>query len=231
MSPIGILTGMPVEAKIAQSAATKVDGDCLVEYCDADPDLARSKVAQLIEAGASTLMSFGIAGGLSSDVATGDLIIPTKIIAPSGEAFNTDFVWQSKVCRTLEKAGITHHTGNLLGSAYAVAEATEKRSLAVQFQALAVDMESHVVADAAAQAGMSIRVIRAVADPASETLPAAALAAMTESGFFAQATKVTRHLFSSPGELPQLLRLARHTQKALNTLKQASALSPSILSG
>lgn len=229
MSPLGILTGMPVEAKIARTAIEKSKADGLVQFSDADPDLARSRAAFLVEEGATTLMSFGIAGGLSSDVKTGDLIIPTKIIAPSGIHFNTDFVWQKKVCRTLEDAGIPYHEGNILGSNYAVADASEKRSLAVQHQALAVDMESHVVAEQAAQSGMSLRVIRAVADAADDTLPPAALAAMTESGFLAQATKVTRHLFKHPGELPQLLRLAGNTQRALAALKKAGALTPSIL--
>ncbi len=230
MSGLGILTGMPVEANIAKSAMKTADTDCLVEFSEADQDLARARVAHLIEEGVTTLMSFGIAGGLSSDVKTGDLIIPTKIVSPAGEHFNTDFVWQKKVCRTLDKAGIRYHEGNLLGSVYAVAEASEKKALAVQHQALAVDMESHVVAEQAAAAGLSIRVIRAVADGADDTLPPAALAAMTESGFIAQASKVTKHLFRYPGELPALMRLARNTQKALTTLKRATALTPSILS-
>ncbi len=231
MSPLGILTGMPVEAKIAKSAAAKLSDSCLVEFSEADPNLARARTSQLIDAGASTLMSFGIAGGLSTDVATGDLVIPTQIISPSGEHYNTDFVWQRKVCRVLEDAGIRHHVGNLLGSEYAVADASEKKNLAVQHGALAVDMESHIVAEQATAAGVSIRVIRAVADASDDTLPPAALAAMTESGFVAQASKVMRHLLRHPGELPPLLRLARNTQTALAALKRASALSPSLLSG
>ena len=229
MSPLGILTGMPVEANIARSALSKAKGDGLIEFADADVDLARARTLQLIESGASTLMSFGIAGGLSSDVKTGDLIIPTKIIAPDGTCFNTDFIWQKKVCRILAEAGVPYHEGAMLGSNSAVAEADEKKLLAVQHQALAVDMESHVVAEIAAQAGTSLRVVRAVADNANDTLPPAALAAMTESGFVAQATKVTRHLFSHPGELPQLLKLARNTQAALSALKRATALCPNIL--
>ncbi len=229
MSPLGILTGMPVEANIAKTALAKSNAEGLVAFSDANYDLARARTSGLISDGASTLMSFGIAGGLSSDVATGDLIIPTKIIAPSGEQFSTDFVWQTKVCRILEDAGIRFHQGTMLGSNEAVADAADKKRLAVEHQALAVDMESHVVAELAAQSGMSLRVIRAVADAANDTLPPAALAAMTESGFVAQATKVTRHLFSHPGELPQLLRLASNTQKALGALKKASALTPSIL--
>jgi hypothetical protein len=115
------------------------------------------------------------------------------------------------------------------GSDQAVASAAAKAALHEQTSALAVDMESHIVADVAARAGVAFAVVRAVADPVQRSLPPAALIGLDEKGRPALGAVVVS-LIQAPGQLPALLRAAVDARAALAALARAtSALQPAFL--
>ena len=58
----------------------------------------------------------------------------------------------------------------------------EKRALYLETGALAVDMESHIVARIGAARGLPVAAIRVITDPARRALPQAALAAVRPNG-------------------------------------------------
>ncbi len=69
-------------------------------------------------------------------------------------------------------------------------------------------------------------VLRAVADPAGFALPPAAAIGLDEAGRIAL-LPVLGSILRHPGQVPALLRLARHTRAALAALERAAAaLSP-----
>ena len=72
--------------------------------------------------------------------------------------------------------------GTICGSDRAVSTPREKAKLFAQTGAVAVDMESHGVGRAAREAGLSLLVVRAIADSASRTIPNAAIAGLGEDG-------------------------------------------------
>ena len=70
----------------------------------------------------------------------------------------------------------------MLGSRTILATEDAKRAAWRETGALAVDMESAVVARAADAAGIPFLVLRAIADPAVRELPSAALIPLAENG-------------------------------------------------
>jgi nucleoside phosphorylase len=57
------------------------------------PHVARAKIARLIDRGVRGLVSFGIAGALSPDLRTGDLVVADAVINDIGEIWRTHEPW------------------------------------------------------------------------------------------------------------------------------------------
>jgi hopanoid-associated phosphorylase len=181
----------------------------------ASPRLAEDGVQRLIAEGATLIVSFGLAGGLDASLAPGDVILASRIVTPGGDAFPADvslakFLPEAK---TLAMAGIDSPAASPFA----------KHALRAATGASAVDMESHIAARLAQDAGLPFVALRAVCDPAGQTLPQSALAACGPDGK-ERLLPVLLTLLIHPGELPDLIRLAGQSQKALDALKAALGL-------
>ncbi|NOX94317.1 MAG: hypothetical protein GXP04_04255 [Alphaproteobacteria bacterium] len=111
-------------------------------------------------------------------------------------------------------------TGPLFGSDDIIESAGKKAALFQNHGCLAVDMESHGAARAAANAGVSFLAIRAVADPADRALPPAALGAIAPDG----STRMLATLGAAmrdPKQFPALLKLGADSGAALKTLRRS----------
>lgn len=86
--------------------------------------------------------------------------------------------------------------------------------------ALAVDMESHLAAAAAAARGLPFAVCRAVVDPAWRSLPKAAMAGLRDDGSTA-VLPILRELARDPLQLGGLLRVAADAGAARKALTAA----------
>jgi hypothetical protein len=113
--------------------------------------------------------------------------------------------------------------GMLLGVSAPVADPEQKRALHLKTGAIAVDMESHVVADVAAEHGLPMAAIRVVTDPAVRAVPAAALTAMRPNGTI-DLVAMARSLLRKPRELSALLRTALDAQAARAALQRGREL-------
>jgi hypothetical protein len=103
--------------------------------------------------------------------------------------------------------GLHVFEGELIASA-SVLTGHEKRALAAS-GAIAVDMESYAVAQAAAQAGVPWLALRAIVDPAGTSLPAFAREPRREYLWPA-----VRYAMSGPRAAMQLIQLARDARRA-----------------
>ena len=83
--------------------------------------------------------------------------------------------------------------------------------------ALAVDLESVVVARAAAALGIPFLVLRAIADTATRELPPAALVPLRSNGK-PMIGQVLASVLRRPQQLPSLLAVAREARQALAAL-------------
>jgi adenosylhomocysteine nucleosidase len=171
---------------------------------------ATAAALRLVEAGATGLVSFGLAGGLDSSLPAGALVVANAVVA-DGQMWRTDAALSARLGGT---------TGHLcLGLDRIVAAQTEKRRLGLETGAAMADMESAAVAAVADMYGLPFAVLRAICDPASRALPPAALVALDASGRIAL-TRVIRSILTRPGQLPALIGLAREAAVARRALRR-----------
>jgi nucleoside phosphorylase len=86
--------------------------------------------------------------------------------------------------------------------------------------AVAIDLESHLVAQAAARAGRPFLVLRAIADSATQALPDAAVHGLAPNGKPALG-RVLRSVARDPRQIPALIKLAGDTRRGLDALRSA----------
>ena len=203
---LGIVVGLVAEARIAfPLGAVEIGGGL--------PEGARAAAERLIRAGATGLLSFGLAGGLHPELSAGATVIPARILH-HGQAYAADpalLAWLGGP-----------NAGSLIATDRPVATAAAKRALHRDSGASAVDLESGELAAVAAAHGVACAALRVICDPAGRDLPATALAALDRRGaigLLRVAASVLRH----PLQLPALLRLAGDAAAAHAMLRRLVA--------
>ena len=98
----------------------------------------------------------------------------------------------------------------------------DKAALRRASDAAAADMESHGVAAAAAERNLPFIAVRAIADPASHSVPWCAQAGLAADGR-TRPLAVMGRLARRPWELPPLIAVALDTAKALAALRRFAA--------
>jgi adenosylhomocysteine nucleosidase len=200
-------SGLAAEAKIARSAGFSV----LVGAGD------RGRTATLVERAAENadcLVSFGIAGGLAPQLRAGDVVISTEVLSDGGR-WRGHEPFRRRVAALGARIGATE--GPVLGTSRIMATTDEKRWGWTQTGALAVDLESDVVARVAAACGIPFVVVRTIADSAYRALPPAALIPLAENGT-PRLSRVLASVLRRPRQFAALFGLARETRAALAAL-------------
>lgn len=196
-----VVVGLAFEARIAAGPGIRV-------ICSGDGRRLAETLDRAIKAERCGLVSFGVAGGLAAHLRPGSCVVASEIILDSGR-HATDRSWSRQVLNALPDA--VH--GPMVGVHAPVAHPHAKRALHRETGAIAVDMESHVVARAAAAHRLPMIAIRVVTDPAERALPQAALAGMRANGT-TDVGAVMRALSRRPHEIPALMRVALDTRAA-----------------
>ncbi|HVI61875.1 MAG TPA: adenosylhopane nucleosidase, partial [Bradyrhizobium sp.] len=93
----------------------------------------------------------------------------------------------------------------------------EKRALYLKTGAIAVDMESHIVAAVGLAHDVPVAAIRVITDPAKRALPVSAVAAMRPNGT-TNIAAMLRSVLTRPRELPALFQTALDARAARATL-------------
>lgn len=198
----GFVTGLAAEARIAARFGYPAQAG------GGTPAGAKAAANRLIGAGATALVSFGLAGGLDPALCPGTVILPSTVLL-DGEPAQADASLAKRF------GGLTAHT--ILGGCRIAADAATKRRLRAATQAHAIDLESATVARVAAAHDLPFIVIRAICDPAERDLPPAALLALDPNGAIGL-WGVLRSVFGNPRQIPSLLALARDAKLARRAL-------------
>jgi nucleoside phosphorylase len=103
-----------------------------------------------------------------------------------------------------------------------VATPAEKRELRERSGAVAVDMESSIILEAAQAAGCPSLVIRGVSDDARHALPRELISLITPEGRLRRARAVTLAIIR-PGAIPKAITLQRNTKSALKAVARLLA--------
>ncbi len=173
------------------------------------------RLAVMLEAAAATargIISIGIAGGLAPGLPTGKWVVADAVLA-SGTKVPTDPAWTARLRARLPEAA----NGSLVGVDRIVAGAADKADLHRATGALAVDMESHIVARVAARYCLPFAATRVICDPASRALPPAARVGMTDDGRV-DLTAVLRSLLAQPSQLPSLILTGWDAERSFGAL-------------
>jgi adenosylhomocysteine nucleosidase len=225
---LGVVAALPGEARvlhIRRPAFAGVDvlaPGVLLCVSGVGAEHAARAADRLLAAGAGALLSWGSAGALAPDLRPGSLLLPERVRGAE-EVFDVDSQWRRALWRVLDRT-LDPLGGTLMQSAQVLADAAAKRELGVRYGAQAVDMESAALAAAARDAGVRFLVVRAVADPADWTLPAAVSGAVDARGRV-RAARVLRGVVFQPRQWAALLRLARAFAAARATLARVSAIA------
>jgi len=212
---IAIICGLKSEAQMIARAL----GPAVIQIGVSGADAARAEnIAEAFcKAGAKVIVSVGLSGGLDPALQPGDLIIGDRVITADGSVWTSDL----GLLKALVTSSIGERAkcGALFGADKIIASADDKAALFAKHACLAVDMESHGAARAAARAGVRFIAIRAIADPADRALPPAALGAIAEDG----STRVLATIGAAlrdPKQLPELMKLGGFSRAALKTLRR-----------
>jgi len=207
--------------------ALKSEFACLINHDNAilggiGHERAAAAAGRAIAGGAKGVVSFGIAGGLDANLKAGDLVLAEAVVAPDGRLYQTDSDWLAELPGQLSRTNIVR--GALAGSDIGVSSPEAKRRLAEQTGAVAVDMESHAIAAAAAEAGVAFLAVRAVADPHSRALPKWLSKHIDKDGATRQGAIAVEAMFRF-WELPGMIGLAADSRRAHRSLRHFASVA------
>jgi hopanoid-associated phosphorylase len=206
-----VVVGMAFEARIARGLGVPV-------ICAGDGKNLAASLTHAMAAGCGGLISFGVAGGLSPELKPGTCVIGSSIIDEDDEQA-TDARWAQRLTRLIPGSA----RGAIVGVREPIAHSEAKRDLHARTGAIAVDMESHVVARAAARHGVPLAAIRVVVDPVERTIPRSALAGSLPDGTI-DPLAVMRSLARYPRDLLGLIRMSLDARAARATLVRGAVL-------
>ena len=166
----------------------------------------------------------GVAGALTDHLAIGDLVLADRLftresdgapVAPSIEVAQHHL---GLVAPALDAAHIKYARGPILTVKYPLATATEKRFAGQHSGAIAVDMETAVIASEAAARGIPFVAMRTIMDTVEHDLAGAGLA--DENGKV-RPLKAAAMLARNPAVVAGVIRLVRNLRKAADAMAVA----------
>jgi hopanoid-associated phosphorylase len=208
--PGGILVvvGMTREAKILGPDAPVLigGGDAAALSATLEAELA---------AGVAGVVSFGLCGALDPSLKVGELVIG-EVVFDGFDWIAAEPAWTDRLAAALPNA----RRGRFAHSERPVASVADKAALLATTGALAVDMESHLVARLARDYGAPFAVVRGVSDGAGRTLPHAAQVGLGADGRPAIGP-VMASLRSNPFQIGALIRTALEAEDGFQALERA----------
>jgi adenosylhomocysteine nucleosidase len=216
---VAVVIALAIEKASLQSRMAHA-GDLRLMQSGPGAECARRTAHAAIDAGATALVSWGLAGGLEPQIAPGTVLIPKKVLTHDGAALYMDAGWRARLVASL-RDDFEVHEGDLLTADQVLDTPRAKARAAMQTGGVAVDMESAAIATAAAQAGLPVVTVRVVADCLTDTLPAD-IGQWIDSTGGRRLAPVFKVVFQ-PGQWGRFIRLARRYRTAdrvLNGLAQ-----------
>jgi len=209
--PILIVTGLIQEARIAA-------GPGMTVICSSsDPQQLRALLTVFDPTTIRGVISFGVAGGLDPSLKSGDVVVATEVMAGDGRwlaglSLSDDLISGITLGRRrIVRAG-------LAGVEEVVVARARKAALRSDTGAAAVDMESHIAAAYAAEAGLPFAAVRVISDPADRSLPALAKNAIKANGDIDLRT-ILRGVVRNPRTLSALVSMGIDFNRALRSLR------------
>lgn len=228
MNRLGIICALHSEARCFTSGElpaqqpVELNEKALLILSGMGRERARQAGQKLFDAGADCLAGFGTAGALAPALRPGDLVLAAEV-HEAGRKFTANGDLAEPVMKWLSRNGFTVHNGPLACAAQPVATIGDKQELFAQTGAMAVDMESAGVFDAARRSGLPAFSLRIIIDAAHVALPDAVLQRVDEFGEV-DTPGLALDLARSPGQILAVIRLACAARRAGSAMRQVAGL-------
>ena len=208
--PVLIVTGLVQEARIAA-------GPGMVVICSSsDPRQLRSLLTVFDPSTIRGVISFGVAGGLDPSLKPGDIVLATEVVAGDGRWLAGLSLNEAVIANLALKRRVVR--GGLAGAEEVIVARARKAALWLQTGAAAVDMESHIAAAYAADAGLPFAALRVISDSAHRSLPALAKTAIRPDGKV-DVRKILSGVVRDPSTLSALVSTGIDFNRALRSLR------------
>ncbi len=232
-APVGVVTGLASEAEVAEGLADSLEKPLprpIVRVAGASARRARKVSRTLLQEGVSGLISFGIAGALDPALSRGRIVLAREVFTPQHNLLPSDELWRGTIEEEAARVGLDLHSGRLAGSDHLVASPAMKHRLATLSEALATDMESHAVAEAAWKAGVPFIALRVILDTAAEGLPTIVRGSVDRQGR-PRKLLVAARLALAPWNYKALRELEAQSIEAHTALRALAPLAPMLFGG
>lgn len=160
------------------------------------------------------IISAGFSGALQADQHVGDLILATEIVDERANCWpmHAPEAWTTENCRR----------GRLLTASELVADPNEKRRLGEHYDAVAVDMETAIIARLCQEHSLPLICLRVISDDVRTPL-SPQLAELLRGGRVSP-SRLGWTILRRPALIAELCRLARQTRKAARRLLPLGSL-------
>lgn len=220
---IGVVAAFDIEARMLATAADSglgSQGQVLMASGGVGAARARTAGEQLLNDGATALLSWGVAAALDRELLSGSLLMPRVIIDVDLRRFAVDHDWHDDLREHLAEKFVVH-TEPLAESPAVLNTPAQKRALALRSGASAADMESAALAALAYTTNVPFIAIRAISDAAGARVPEWLNGVIDGAGRFSIA-KVISQLVLRPADWAAMSRLAFGFRAARATLTGAA---------
>jgi adenosylhomocysteine nucleosidase len=225
----GVVAALTPEARALGPAARRGAGRAslrdgtLVAVSGMGGAAAAHAARGLIEAGATALVSWGMAGALDPELNAGAVCVPYEVVAMDGTSLVTARHWREPLAASIATRRPVA-CGKLLTTSQAIDTVAAKQAAYRETGAAAVDMESFAVAQVAATHGMPFIAVRVIVDTAADRVPRAILAA-SQCGRV-QIWRLIWGLVLAPADVAPLIRLTRRYRVATRSLRAVAGAGP-----
>lgn len=223
MSRTGIICALYFEAsaftagKPPAQQPVKLNEQTLLIVSGMGRERAKQAAHKLVEENVDRLISFGSAGALSPELKPGDLVQPEEVrVAERKYPVNACLSEPAK--QRLGRQNIAVRNGSMACVDKEIATTDAKQELFRQTGAIAVDMESAGMLDAAESEGLAVSVLRVITDSADMALPAAVLRRINAYGRL-NFPGLGLDLAASPAQIPAAIRLGCASRRAGRAMK------------
>jgi nucleoside phosphorylase len=189
---------------------------------DGDRNARAGAAAALRRVRAGVVIAIGVAGALSPELATGELLVAHRVMREHGDAWQAPPPWFAGAAG---RAGA--RPASLISVPRLAATVADKRRLLALVSArepslpAAVDLESAAYAAAATARGLPWLILRAISDGAAEALPPLLNRCLDKGGAIRR-TQLAVRLFGQPWALADLLSLRQRVRACAEVLAAAA---------
>lgn len=228
----GVVAALGAEARTLGRPVRRSDGlfevgdGILMAVSGMGCPAAAAAARRLLDAGATALVSWGMAGGLDPRLTAGTICLPRSVVTEDGGTYSTDHHWR-EILTAAVAARNAIEGGDLLTSPISIDDVAGKAAAYLRTGAVAVDMESSGVAAIAAAQGVPFIAIRVIVDTATDELPETAVRSI-QSGRV-RFSRLILGIVRRPRDIAPLMRLAeryRAAKRSLTEVARTGVLAP-----